>query len=96
MAGLLIVGAGGHGKVVAETAAAMQVDPTKHWSTKPFATRLVSTEGFDRVTLTTHCLTFTGNGDSRSEPLTRSQWDDSLAEWFAMTRPGPWPESTST
>lgn len=76
----------------APVAAAMQVDPTKRWSTKPFATRLLDGTEPGRVTLTTDRLVLRENGTSTTRDVRRDEWDDALDEWFAMERPGPWPE----
>ena len=78
----------------APVAASMQVDPDKHWSAKPFATRLVDIETTDRVTLTADRLRVTRDDGSQTDrTVPRAQWDATLGEWFAMERPGPWPDT---
>ncbi|MGA9279376.1 arylamine N-acetyltransferase family protein [Ilumatobacter sp.] len=86
----------------APIAASMQVDPNKHWSSKPFATRLLDTpealrNGSDplrngRVTLTTDRLEIVADGESTTRPVRRDEWDGVLDDWFEMERPGPWPD----
>ena len=75
-------------------ATAMQVDPDRHWSAKPFATRLVDIESTDRVTLTADRLRVTRDDGSQTDrTVPRAHWDATLGEWFAMERPGPWPDT---
>ena len=73
----------------APVASAMVVDPTKHWSTKPFATRLLDTAGTDRVTLTSHRLEVARSGTSTVSEVAPDEWDATLFDWFATERPGP-------
>lgn len=73
-------------------AAEMQADATKHWSTKPFATRLLDTSPPGRVKLTTKRLELDDGENSTRQDVSRAEWDDVLAEWFDMQRPGPWPK----
>lgn len=75
----------------AAVAASMQVDPLKHWSRKPFATRLLGT-GADRVTLTHDTLKLCREGVTDERPVERAAWDGLLREWFDIERPGPWPD----
>jgi len=79
----------------APVAASMQVDPTKHWSSKPFATRLVDVDSTDRVTLTADRLEVAhADGSQTDELIERSAWDATLGDWFGMDRPGPWPDAS--
>lgn len=75
----------------APIAAAMQVDPNKHWAKRPFATRLIDIGGYDRVTLTTDRLAIRRSGTRTERPVQRDEWDAVLDDWFGMERPGPWP-----
>jgi N-hydroxyarylamine O-acetyltransferase len=77
----------------APIATSMQIDPAKHWSSKPFATRIVDVDSHDRVTLTADRLTIEHAGGTRNERrLERAEWDGVLDDWFGMDRPGPWPK----
>lgn len=76
----------------APIAASMQRDPSKHWRSKPFATRLLGV-GTDRVTLTHDTLKLMRNGTRSEQPVSRSEWDDTLDQWFGIERPGPWPDT---
>jgi N-hydroxyarylamine O-acetyltransferase len=69
----------------ATVAAAMQVDPLKHWSTKPFATRLLDTGSFDRVTLTAGHLKFRRQGVWTEQVVAADRFDLLLDEWFAIS-----------
>lgn len=75
----------------APVAAALQADTDKHWRSKPFATRLLG-DGDDRVTLTRDSLKLKRDGVVTEQPVDRTTWDRALDEWFAMERPGPWPD----
>jgi len=75
----------------APIAASMQTDPNQHWSSKPFATRLLDTDPPGRVKLTTDRLTVNEGGGTTKRDVSRAEWDDLLAEWFDMRRPGDWP-----
>lgn len=77
----------------APVASSMQVDPEKHWRTKPFATRLLGA-GSDRVTLTRDKLKVVRNGELDERTVDRAQWDEALDQWFDMKRPGPWPDTS--
>ena len=78
----------------APVAASMQLDPDRHWSSKPFATRLLGVDSTDRVTLTTNRLEFAeADGSKAAQPVERDAWDALLDEWFGMQRPGPWPDA---
>lgn len=54
-----------------------------HWSTKPFATRLLD-GGPERVTLLTDRLEVTRSGEVTETPVSSEDWDDVLDEWFGM------------
>lgn len=75
----------------APVASAMQRDPHKHWSTKPFATRLLDTDGTGRVTLTGSRLDVARSGASTITEVGTDEWDAALDDWFSMERPGPSP-----
>jgi len=80
----------------ASVATSMQVDPDKHWRSKPFATRLTGADTTDRVTLTADRLKIEradGSVDERSVGVT--EWDGVLADRFGMQRPGPWPPAAT-
>ena len=64
---------------------ALQDDRTLHWSTKPFATRLID-GGPDRVTLLKDRLKFTG-GAASEESVAPEDWADTLEQWFGMSPP---------
>lgn len=72
-------------------ATSMQIDPDKNWHRKPFATRLTG-HGDDRVWLNHDALKLRRSGDVEERPVERDEWDALLDEWFAMRRPGPWPD----
>jgi N-hydroxyarylamine O-acetyltransferase len=77
----------------APVARAMQSDPAKHWSKKPFATRIVDVDSNDRVTLTAHRLEIDrADGTQTASSVERDEWDGLLDDWFGIERPGPWPE----
>jgi N-hydroxyarylamine O-acetyltransferase len=79
----------------APVAASMQNDPDKHWSSKPFATRLVDVDSTDRVTLTPDRLERAHTDGSQTEEFVeRGDWDAMLDRWFDMKRPGPWPDES--
>jgi len=81
----------------APVADSMQVDPDRHWRTKPFATRLVDIVSTDRVTLTADRLKIMRDDGSVDErPVPRDEWDGVLGDWFGMERPGPWRALTAT
>jgi N-hydroxyarylamine O-acetyltransferase len=72
----------------AAVAHSMQVDPRKHWSSKPFATRLVDTNSFDRVTLTADHLKLRRDGQwSEQRVATPDEFDRHLDEWFSIAVP---------
>ena len=78
----------------APVSASMQIDPDTHWSSKPFATRLLGVDVTDRVTLTTNRLELAPADGSKTEQIVeRDAWDATLAEWFGIERPGPWPDA---
>lgn len=61
-------------------------DPTLHWSTKPFATRLLE-GGPDRVTLLSDRLKITRAGETIESPVTGDDWDQTLWDWFRLRLP---------
>jgi N-hydroxyarylamine O-acetyltransferase len=71
----------------ATVARSMQIDPLKHWSSKPFATRLLDTESFDRVTLTADHLKIRRNGEWTEQVTTPDRFEHLLNEWFAISGP---------
>ncbi|MEP1122280.1 MAG: arylamine N-acetyltransferase [Ilumatobacter sp.] len=87
-------------------ARSMQTDPDKHWRSKPFATRRltdaeVETDveqgdavGVRRVTLLHDRIKIERNGHLDERLVAPGEWDRALADWFVMTRPGPWPTAT--
>lgn len=64
----------------------LRTDPTKHWRTKPFATRLLN-DAADRVTLTHDTIKFERANETTEQPVPADAWADTLAEWFEMTPP---------
>ena len=62
----------------------LQGNPELHWSQKPFATRLLD-GGPDRVTLLSDRIKFFRNGSWQETPVAAEHWDETLAEWFAMS-----------
>ena len=79
----------------APVAASMQVDPDKHWRSKPFATRLTAPDSTDRVTLTADRLKIErADGSLEERAVDRDEWDGVLDDWFGMQRPGPWPPAS--
>ena len=78
----------------APIAATLQVDTDRSWSSKPFATRLVGVDSTARVTLRTDRFKVThADGSLTEQTVERDEWDAILREWFAMDRPGPWPDT---
>lgn len=61
----------------------MQVDPDKHWRSKPFATRLLD-GGPDRVTVTRHHRKLVRNGEVDEQPLDGDAWEQELVDWFGF------------
>ena len=62
---------------------ALQVDPSRHWSAKPFATRLLD-RGPDRVTLTHDRLKVVRDGRLETQPVLRGDWPAVLSAWFGI------------
>lgn len=56
-------------------------DPTLHWSTKPFSTRLLD-GGPDRVTLLKDRLKFDRGGRITETPVAAEDWEQTLLRWF--------------
>lgn len=68
----------------APVAASMQVDPDKHWRSKPFATRLLDRSNDDRVTLTHDRLKLRRGGTTDEQPVARGEWHATLDDWFRI------------
>lgn len=64
----------------------LRTDPSKHWRTKPFATRLLN-DAADRVTLTHDTLKFERAAEVTEAPVSPEMWADTLAEWFEIVAP---------
>jgi len=64
-----------------EASQRLQSDRSLHWSTKPFATRLID-GGPERITLLGDRVKFSGPDEERTEPVAPEAWDDVLAEHF--------------
>ena len=60
-------------------------DGDAHWQRWPFATRLLG-DGADRVTLLADRLKVRRGAETTETPVAPDDWDDVLAEWFAMRR----------
>ncbi len=71
----------------AGVARSMQVDPNKHWASKPFATRLLSAESDDRVTLTHDRIKFRRGDRVTEESVSAAEWNGVLDEWFGIELP---------
>ena len=65
---------------------ALQNDPTKHWGTKPFATRLLD-HGPDRVTLTHDTLKVIRGEATDTRPIAPHDWEATLRDWFGYGLP---------
>ena len=64
--------------------ARLRGDPTLHWSTSPFATRLDDADG-TRLTLTRNQLkTIDAHGNVDREPVPPESWNDVLRERFGI------------
>lgn len=61
----------------------LQTSPTTHFTTKPFATRLLE-GGPDRVTLVHDRLKQRRNGRWTETPVSPEDWPKVLSEWFGM------------
>lgn len=72
----------------AAVAHSMQVDPTKSWSSKPFATRRLPADQPDgvagRVTLSDRSLTVRRGTVEHKEPVQGETWNAALREWFGI------------
>jgi len=62
----------------------LQTSPTTHFTTKPFATRLID-GGPDRVTLVHDRLKMRSDGVWAEWPVTPDEWPAVLTEWFGLT-----------
>ena len=68
----------------------LRTDPTLDWSSKPFATRLLdasTTGSAKRVTLTHDKSKTHGDGTTTERPVDQGEWNDVLAELFALESP---------
>lgn len=70
------------------TSMRLQSDPTLHWSTSPFATRLVDDRG-SRLTLTRDRLRLTRDGDVDDTVVEATEWNDVLFEHFGIIESVP-------
>ena len=61
----------------------LQTSPTTHFTSKPFATRLLD-GGPDRVTLVHDRLKLRRDGTWTETPVSEDDWPSVLAEWFDM------------
>lgn len=66
----------------------LQSDPERHWSQKPFATRLLDADG-SRVTLLADRLKIRRDGEETVDPVPGAEWLDQLDRWFAMQVSAP-------
>lgn len=67
-----------------EASSYLQTTPGLQWTESRFATRLLD-GGPDRVTLLSDRIKFRRDGVWSEHPITRSDWDRLLAEWFGLT-----------
>jgi N-hydroxyarylamine O-acetyltransferase len=67
-----------------EASSYLQTTPGLQWTASPFATRLLD-GGPDRVTLLTDRIKFRRDGIWSEHPISGSDWDRLLAEWFGLT-----------
>lgn len=80
----------------AAVAASMQIDPSRRWSTKPFAVRRLTgseradSTGVQRVALTADRLQVTRGDDVEQHTVERDRWRSELTTWFEMTLPESW------
>lgn len=70
------------------TSQRLQDDPTLHWSTSPFATRLLDDQG-TRLTLTRDTLKTKRGGEVTEEPVDPYDWNDVLFERFGIVESVP-------
>ena len=61
----------------------LQTDRSLHWSTKPFATRLLDDDG-TRIVLTRDALKTTTQDGETTEAVTPSEWNNVLVERFGI------------
>lgn len=66
----------------------LQEDPALHWSTSPFATRLIDDRG-SRLTLTRDGLKTTRHGQVEDRPVDPHEWNDVLFEHFGIVEQVP-------
>jgi len=72
----------------------LQSDPTLHWSSKPFATRLLDDRG-TRLTLTRDRLSTVKDGERTEVPVDPEDWNDVLFEHFGIVESVP-PDALET
>lgn len=70
------------------TSMRLQSDPTLHWSTSPFATRLTDDKG-SRLSLTRDRLRVTSAGQVEDTPVDANDWNDVLFEHFGIIESVP-------
>jgi len=66
----------------------LQNDPTLHWSSKPFATRLLDDQG-TRITLTRAKLSIKRDGNTETAAIAPGDWNDVLFEHFGIVEAVP-------
>lgn len=64
-----------------EASERLRTDRTLHWSTKPFATRLID-GGPRRVTLLKDRLKYHGDGELHEQPVSAEDWEPTLERLF--------------
>ncbi len=64
-----------------EASERLRTDKSRHWSTKPFATRLID-GGPRRVTLSTDRLKYHGDGHLTEQPVAEEDWESTLERLF--------------
>jgi N-hydroxyarylamine O-acetyltransferase len=72
----------------------LQLDPDKHWRSKPFATRLLD-GGPDRVTVTRNHRKLVRDGVTDERALTDDEWEHELLNWFGFRYQPPEPVNRS-
>lgn len=65
----------------------LQRDPDRHWSQKPFATRMLDDET-SRVTLLSDRLKIRRDGVETTQAVPAADWSDELDRWFGMRMTG--------
>jgi len=76
--------------------ALLQSDPERHWSQKPFATRLLDDDDdAARVTLLRDRLKFRRDGVETTQMVPAAEWSGELDRWFSLRLPGPMAHDSS-